>query len=206
MTILLTACVGMHYQETEYVINGYQVYLYDHRTSEVSCDRISPFGLFVREEENDYVTDKDFGECKNTLYVKKNGTFYNLSEAIELDFFTIEEVLSIDWKFAIYETHSLLYYTDVESFIFSNDSESITYTDVENIERVLGISESIYQKFIIDYLPANLTQIGEISVLNGEGTFVVLEVYEEGIYDPFTNAFQERYTSEIFGLYSSIIN
>jgi hypothetical protein len=172
----------------------------------VSCDRISAFGLFVRDGESDYVTDKDFGECKNTLYVKQDGTFYNLSEALELDMFTIEQVLSTDWNFTVYETHSLLYYIDVESLIFSNYTESETYNDMENIERVLEISESIYQRFIIDYLPQNLSPIGEISVLKDGDIIVVLEVYEQGIYDPFTNAFQESYASELFGLFSSIIN
>ncbi len=45
----------------------------------IECDRISRFGLFARDGEDDYVTDSDFGDCRFTYYVKDSGTVYSLT-------------------------------------------------------------------------------------------------------------------------------
>lgn len=202
---ILTSCTGIHYRETNYTLNGLEVYRYDHRTSEIECDRISSFGLFVRDGDNDYVTNKDFGECMNTLFVKDGGLYHNLSEGLVLGLYTIEDVLEVDWDFDVYATHELLHYTEVDSFVFVT-SESETYDDADGIQRVLDISGSVYQKFIVGYSPTSMQSIGEIQVYFEETLIVTLIVYEEGIYDPLTEGFQERHSSELQGLFESVVN
>lgn len=205
LTTVLTSCSSMHYRKTNYMINNLDVYRYDHRTSEINCDRISVFGLFVRDGDYDYVTDKDFGECLNTLFVKDGGIFHNLSEGVILELFTIEDVLEVDWDFDVFATHDLLDYTQVDSFIFTT-TESEIFDDKDVIDRALGISESVYQKFIVGYSPSSLELVGYIEVYFDESLIVTLVVYEEGIYDPLTEGFQERYTSELYGLFESVMN
>lgn len=202
---ILSSCSSMNYEETNYKIGSYDVFRYDHFSSERVCDRISRFGLFVRDGEEDYLTDKDFGECMNTLFVKEKGDYYNLSQALTLELFVIEDVLEVEWDFAVYPTHTLLDYTEVDYFVFRT-SVSEVYEDADNIERVLEISESIYQSFIIGYYPDTLTSIGYIDVFHNETLIVTLEVYEQGIFDSLTTAFQESYTSELFGLFQSVMN
>lgn len=203
--LFMSSCVSMNYEETNYTINTYQVYRYDHFASEKECDRISRFGLFVRDGDDDYLTDKDFGECMSTLFIKENGDYHNLSQALTLELFEIDDILEIEWDFDVYHTHALLDYTEVDYFIFRTNVDEL-YDDSENIERVLEISESIYQSFIIGYLPDSLTEIGFIDVYYDEMLVGTLEVSEQGIYDPFTGAFQESYTSELFGLFQSVMN
>jgi len=202
---ILSSCSSIHYQTTKYTIQGYQVYLYDHRFSDKVCDRISQFGLFVRDGEDDYVTKEDFGECINTLFIKDNSIYYNLSEAVQLDFFTIDDILGVEWDFDVYDTHDLLDYTAVDYFIFKTDV-SEKYDDSDSIERVLDISESVYQKFIIGYRPETMNLLGYIEVFHDETLIVTLEVYEQGIYDPFTDGFQESNVSELQGLFQSVVN
>lgn len=202
---VLASCSGIHYKATNYMINGFNVYRYDHRTSEVSCDRISQFGLFVRDGDDDYVTNEDFGECLNTLFVKEGGTYYNLTEAVSLSLFTLDEVLDVDWDFDVYDTHNLLDYTEVDYFIFKTSVSEI-YDDTDSIERVLNISESVYQKYIIGYSPSSMDSLGEIEVYHDDLLMVTLVVYEQGIFDPTTEGFQESYSSELHGLFKSIVN
>lgn len=205
LVAVLTSCAGIHYQTTNYTINGFDIYRYDHRTSEVSCDRISQFGLFVRDGDDDYVTNEDFGECMNTLFIKEDGTYYNLTEAVSLSLFTIDDVLDVDWDFDVYDTHNLLEYTEVDYFIFKT-SVSETYDDTDSIERVLNISESVYQKYIIGYNPTSMDIIGEIEVYHNDLLIVTLVVYDQGIFDPSTEGFQESYSSELHGLFTSVMD
>lgn len=202
---VLSSCSGLHYIETEYTIDDYSVYQYDHKFSQTECDKISKFGLFVRDGDDDYVTAKDFGECLSTLFVRSNGDYLNLSNAIDFDLFSIEAVLEVDWDFKVYETHPLLEYTEVDYFVFHKGEDSQTYDDSDNITRVLEISESIYQRFIIEYYPKLTLSLGTIDVYYDTSLVATLIVYEEGIYDPTTDAFQEMHSSELYGLYLSIM-
>lgn len=212
LVMILSSCSGIHYQNTDYTVNGYDVYKYDHRFSQMECDRISMFGLFVRDGDLDYVTNKDFGECQNTLYVKDGGNYYSLSEGVSNNLFTLDDVINVDWDFNVYETHDLLDYTEVDNFVFINSESTVNFGDFymgnleTELERILSISESVYQKFIIDYTPDNLTAIGTIDVYFEGNVVASLTVYEEGIFDSSTNAFQESYTSELFGLYQAIMS
>ena len=202
---VLASCTSIHYKDTIYTINDFQVYRYDHRTSEVSCDRISAFGLFVRDGDDDYVTNNDFGECLNTLFIKDGGTYYNLTEALNLDLFTIADVLDVDWEFDVYETHVLLDYTDVDYLVFKA-TDAVTYDDADSIERVLNISESVYQKFLLGYSPSTMDLLGHIEVYHDEILIVTLDVYQQGIFDPTTDGFQESNSSELHGLFVSLVN
>ena len=105
----------------------------------------------------------------------------------------------------MYETHDLLNYTDVDYFVLKTDVSEI-YDDTDSIERVLDISESVYQKFIIGYRPETMSLLGYIEVFHDETLIVTLEVYEQGIYDPFTDGFQESNVSELQGLFQSVVN
>ena len=207
ITFALASCVGIHYQETEYDINGYTVYRYDHRTSERECDRISVFGLFVRDGDIDYVTNVDFGECISTLFVKDGGTYLNLTEAVELEVISLQDVLDVNWDFDVFATMPLLSHTTFDNMVFRTATTTTTLEDIygidveEEIDRILQFSESLYQRFIVDYFPETVNGIGFIDVYNDDVLVLTLEVYDEGIYDPVAEAFQEVYSSELHGLF-----
>ena len=171
------------------------------------CDRISMFGLFVRDGDTDYVTNQDFGECINTLFIKDSGTYLNLSEAVEQEVITLEQVLEVEWNFDVFATMPLLSHTTFDNMVFRTATSTTTLEDIygmdveEEIERLLQFSESLYQIFIVNYYPESVNGIGFIDVYNDDVLILTLEVYDEGIYDPVADAFQEVYASELHGLF-----
>lgn len=212
VVFLLSSCQGINYVDTEYEINGYQVYQYDRFASDIQCDRISRFGLFIRDGENDYVTDTDFGECVYTLFVKHGGNYLNLTEALTMNLFSIDDVLAIEWDFYVFETHALLYNITYDDMVFRDANNTVILSEYyeeemeQELIRLNEISQSFYQLFIVDYYPSTTSSWGFIDVYQNDELLVTLEVFTEGIYDPATNAFQEEHSSELHGLYNSLMN
>jgi hypothetical protein len=201
----LSSCGALEYKEVGYTINGYQVYEYDMINGSIDCDRISKWNLFVRDGENDFLTDYDFIDCRNTYYVKSGSSVLSLTDGIEEGLFTLEEVLAVDWDFEVYETYNFLSDIDASYFEFETD-HVVVYDDLDNINRIKDISQSFYQKFIVGYSPQSFTLIGTIRIYDDNDQLLqTLDVYDIGIYIQELNAYQEYMNSEIYGLFTSVM-
>jgi len=204
--LVLTSCTRTDYLKYDVTINGYELYEYDKFNETIMCDTLVPYELFMRDGDNSY-SGPQFTDCGHTLYVKDNGSFITLTEAIENDLFTAQDVLDIDWSFKVFETHRFVDYLALDYLVFTVEGqEDILFDNNTELVRLLENADSFYQSFLIDYEPLMSNPIlGYIEVYSSSGLEVTLTVFECGIYDPLMESFQLVENSEVHAAFLSQI-
>jgi hypothetical protein len=208
---LLSACGGIDYNRTSYEVGGYRVYEYNLFGTDVECEASHPFRLFARDGEEDYVTDYDFIDCATTYFIREDGAYVNFNEALDEDYISMEDILAVEWPFELYQTEVFGDYLELDSDIsmtFNFNGTSYQYNDLGDIEWLIENSDSVYQAFLIDYLPLastdDMNALGSIVIVKGTSVLAELIVFEEGIFNPASLGFQLKQNSTLYSVYEVI--
>ena len=211
LTVLLSSCGNSSYEKfgNDISINGYQVYEYVN--DRMICDRISQFAVFFEEDDNYYLAGEHssgigFSDgCRDTLYVKDDDVYINLTVAIERGLFDSSEILEVSWPFRIFETYQLTDYGNITHYVFEYPGEEdVLFNDSYEVNRLLLNSNSVFQSFIKEYSYSRFVTIGHIRIHNGDTIIGNLAVSTEGICDLEQGACMDDSTmSELLATYNS---
>lgn len=170
-------------------IDGEQIYTKNYPIR--MCDMVSSVSLFVIVEEKEYAINTFFTSCSSQLYIRENGEYITLNQAISDGIITGESVLDYDWPFEYYEVHDLINDIVIDYIIIENKdrSESITINDITIIQDIQNSSLYIYDKFLIGITVIDNVD-GFITLYDTNGDSYELEVTYNGIYFRELNSYQ----------------
>jgi len=203
LVFILSSC-SLDYPKYDGEINGYQLYRYEEFGTKLFCDRISPWGVFIKYDGEYYITQTNFGNCSSTLYIKESSKYLTLTQALEQEILEIDDVLNREWDFTIYETYDVIGNISIEKIEVSNetnDDDSYTITDLEHISQV-KMNWAFYELFVLEYDYRDEEVLGYVTIYDTVENVYHFEVRANGILYVEEDMFCEFYDTNFHQLLS----
>ena len=141
VTISLSGC-SLDYKKYDAKINGKQIYLFDEFRTDVQCDRISAWDVFLTYESDIYIVkNSGISSCNSNLYIRDGFDYISLANSITEGIFELDDILDYEWEFDIYKANFPLNNIDIER---------IEMTDEIGINEDYIITDDVLIQSIVD--------------------------------------------------------